>query len=93
MSLKNIKISKSNIEAALPKDSSYLKGSDINIEASEVWFTSYQKKPEFGKCTADFIDIKLFRNNYNYLIEKSIISIDNESINYNENIYKRLYGL
>jgi len=89
----NTKISDSYIAVA-SKDTSSIIGNDLSIENSNIAFTAYQKKSEFGPASISIDKLKTMNVEILYMVEnKSQLIIDGNPMESNSKLlYETLYG-
>ncbi len=90
----NIDIADAEIAVA-SKDLSELKAENVTIANSQIGFTVYQKKPEFGASHIKVKKLKMQAISLPYLVEEnSSLTVDGESIAANrKNVKDILYGV
>jgi hypothetical protein len=93
MAIDGINISNSAIAIA-GKDLSVVNAKNLKISNTQLGFTAFQKKPEFGPSKITVIGISMTGIETKYLIESSSsLFVDNKKIETTQNVKNRMYGV
>ena len=93
MKINGVEISDSAIAVA-GKDLSIVNAKNLKISNTQLGFTAFQKKPEFGPSKITVNGISMSDIETNYLIEgSSSLFIDNKEIETTQNVKDRMYGV
>lgn len=93
MKINGVEISDSAIAVA-GKDLSIVNAKNLKISNTQLGFTAFQKKPEFGPSEINVNGISMSDIETNYLIESSSsLFIDNKKIETTQNVKDRMYGV
>jgi hypothetical protein len=93
MKINGVQISDSAIAVA-GKDLSIVNAKNLKISNTQLGFTAFQKKPEFGPSKITVNGISMSNIETNYLIESSSsLFIDNKEIETTQNVKDRMYGV